>query len=408
MNGTAVVAEGRTTAKPSARAGGGRARGVARRVELWAPAALAAAVAATGLTRVGPWMDEGYSYAAVHRSFPELWRMLGRVDAVHGAYYLTMRLVLLATGAMGHPAAALAVLRGVSAAAVALAAAGVAAVAVRLAGSRRAGLAAGLLYAVTPMVTRYAQEARSYALVSLCAVTGVWLLARALERPERRRRWAAAGAALALGTVLHLFAVLLVPALTAGLAVVTRRRAVWRGWALACGIALAAAGAMGAVCSTESAAVSWIEPPHPGNLLGLVKNFGGPGRVDAAAMTLLAAAGLTLCRRGRRRAGRTTLLPLAAAWLVLPPLLLLAVSLADPLYNIRYVFYALPGLSVLAGAGLDATAARAAALLTRRQPALTPLRVIPKPPAPPTPPPAPAGDMSGGDAPGGDMPGGDA
>jgi mannosyltransferase len=42
----------------------------------------------------------------------------------------------------------------------------------------------------------------------------------------------------------------------------------------------------------------------------------------------------------------------ALPWLVVPPVLLLAISLADPLYVERYVVFCLPALSLLAAAGV--------------------------------------------------------
>ena len=46
--------------------------------------------------------------------------------------------------------------------------------------STRAGLAAGLVFAVLPSVTWYAQNARSYALVTALATIASYLLVRAM------------------------------------------------------------------------------------------------------------------------------------------------------------------------------------------------------------------------------------
>jgi mannosyltransferase len=40
------------------------------------------------------WRDEGATLSAVHRTLPQLIRMLGQMDAVHGAYYLLMWLLV--------------------------------------------------------------------------------------------------------------------------------------------------------------------------------------------------------------------------------------------------------------------------------------------------------------------------
>src|SRR5256885_4797223 len=56
----------------------------------------------------------------------------------------------------------------------------------------RAGLAAGLVFAALPSVTWYAQNARSYALVTALATIASYLLVRSMTAaPGRRRRWLA-------------------------------------------------------------------------------------------------------------------------------------------------------------------------------------------------------------------------
>ena len=60
----------------------------------------------------------------------------------------------------------------------------------------RAGLLAGLAFALVPSVSRFAQEARSYALEVLVATLATLMLLRALDRPAVHR-WAAYGACVA-------------------------------------------------------------------------------------------------------------------------------------------------------------------------------------------------------------------
>jgi mannosyltransferase len=50
-----------------------------------AVALLATVVSGAGASRPSLWFDEGATIsAAASRSLPELWRLLGRIDAVHG------------------------------------------------------------------------------------------------------------------------------------------------------------------------------------------------------------------------------------------------------------------------------------------------------------------------------------
>ena len=54
------------------------------------PALVTLAIALYQIQRPSLWRDEGATLAAVHRSLPQLLRMLGHTDVVHGAYYVLM------------------------------------------------------------------------------------------------------------------------------------------------------------------------------------------------------------------------------------------------------------------------------------------------------------------------------
>ena len=118
--------------------------------------------------------DEGATLLAVHRSFPQLIRMLGNVDVVHTEYYALIWAVSRLAGS-GELAA-----RAPSAVAMAVAAGVVTLLGQRLV-SGRAGLAAGLLFAAFPSVSFYAEDAREYALVTALATVASYFLVRALQ-----------------------------------------------------------------------------------------------------------------------------------------------------------------------------------------------------------------------------------
>jgi len=63
---------------------------IAGRFDPVAVAAFAIAVSAAGSARPSFWFDEAATISAGSRSLPELWRLLGNIDAVHGLYYLLM------------------------------------------------------------------------------------------------------------------------------------------------------------------------------------------------------------------------------------------------------------------------------------------------------------------------------
>ncbi|MFB6614502.1 hypothetical protein ACFCV9_09820 [Streptomyces sp. NPDC056367] len=276
------------------------------------PPLLAVLLGLWGLERGGSmWRDESVTWQVAHRPLGGIWRLLGEVDAVHGLYYLLMHGVFAAWDG------GLWALRLPSVAATALAAAGVAAVAHRLAGER-AALLAGLGYAVLPPVQMYAQEGRSYALVAAAVVWATYLMLR--------ERWTAYAVVLLLGCWLHEFAVL---------ALLAHAFAGWRsrGWRVAAGAVVLLLVPLAVVSARQAQQqLGWL---------------GRPSWQDWTAYGVLAV-GCLLLARGAERGLVRVALPLA----VVPPGLLMAVSLVHPWYVDRYVLYALAGFALLAGARL--------------------------------------------------------
>ena len=151
----------------------------------WLPLIPAVLTLLAGLYKIsGPSFtrDETATLAAAHRSFPQLVRMLGTVDVVHGAYYALIWLVVRAGGS-GEFA-----VRLPSAVALAVAAAFVTVLGVRLV-SAWAGLASGLVFAVLPSVSWFAESAREGAIVAALATVASYCLVGALQAEDTRRRW---------------------------------------------------------------------------------------------------------------------------------------------------------------------------------------------------------------------------
>ncbi|MCW2897108.1 MAG: hypothetical protein JWO75_6597 [Actinomycetia bacterium] len=168
-------------------------------------AAPAVATAALGLFEIGVpqlWRDELASWSAASRSMPQLWAMLHNIDAVLGIYYFGLHVWM---AVFGDSATAM---RVPSVIAMAGAAAVVALIGRRLAGGA-AGLASGLIFAVVPSVSRYAQEARPYAFATFFAALATLMFLRAMERP-RWSRWAIYAVVLAAAGASNLVAVCVV------------------------------------------------------------------------------------------------------------------------------------------------------------------------------------------------------
>ncbi|WP_425444537.1 glycosyltransferase family 39 protein, partial [Streptomyces alboverticillatus] len=240
------------------------------------PAAVMLVLGLWGLDRGTMWRDEAATLQVARRSLPEIRRLLEDVDAVHGLYYLLM-----------HPLAALGAgettLRLPSVVAAAATAALVAALGRRLA-RPRVGLWAGLLYAVTPFVSHYAQEGRSYALVAAGAALATCLLIRAVEGtpgedggPPRYGRWAGYGAVVAVTALLHEFAVLLLAAHAVTLLVSRVPGRVWRGWGCAAVAACGLLAPLAVLSRRQSEQVSWIRTPGYEQARALLYAFAGPG-----------------------------------------------------------------------------------------------------------------------------------
>ena len=303
---------------------------------LLVPALVTFVIVVWDLGQPSYWRDEAATLDADSRSVPALLRMLTNVDAVHGAYYLLMWPIVHLFGTNEI------VLRLPSALAMAATAAGIAALGRRL-HSARAGLYAGLAFAAFPQVSRYGQEARSYALVFACATLASYLLVRALDEPGRR--WLSGyGVAIAVLGVLNLFGLLIL----AGHAVFVfaRARALMRRWLVVAAVSCLPALPIVVLAWQQRGQLGWLTPPNPTTAPGDLAVWLAGSTGSVALVSVLIGFGM------RARNGAATAW-LALPWLVAPPLLLIsAAAVATPVYTERYVAYCLPALALPVGVGL--------------------------------------------------------
>jgi mannosyltransferase len=330
---------------------------------------VAAALVIGGYRLGGPslWRDEAYTLEAARRSFGQIISLLRNVDAVHGPYYLAMHVVISVLGTSS------AALRLPSLIATSLAAGVLAGLGRHLARLSQlpapsvTGLLAGLLYVAAPQTTWYAQDARPYGLVTLFAIAATYLLVVAADRGGARW-WAGYAVAIALTGVASLFALLILAAHGATL-LLARNWARLRPWLASTVAAVVVLSPMIALGYAQAESFGWVSRPGVGAVVTLVRLFAG-SRALVPLVAVLAAAGVA-SGLGADRLRKITVVTVALPWLVLPPLILLAVSVVKPAYVERYVVFCQPALALLCAAGLAWLARLVAATRAgRRTPAL--------------------------------------
>jgi len=237
---------------------------------------------------------------------------------------------------------------------------------------------------LSPVEIYFAQETRTYALVTLLALAGFDALLRALERPERWRWWAVYAVATALCCYGHYYAFFVAMGQVLFVLVYHRRRS----HLVPMAIALIAAAVMYAPWLPSL----YAQMTTKGNLSRSADSWYMHGAISPLAF----AVGTTLIWKGMAAAPRMALAALALAafggcalyglralrdhrrerallvlWLLFPVGMPLLVSaLLFPFYTIRYGLVAAPAYYMLIAAGVAAlrpklkTAAVAAMLLT--------------------------------------------
>ncbi|GGN75865.1 hypothetical protein GCM10010112_47540 [Actinoplanes lobatus] len=289
---------------------------------VWAlPAVVTAMLGGWRLTGAALWADELATWGAVRLSWERLWRLADAVDVVLTPYYAGLK-AFAAIAGTGTTALRLPSLLAMILTALVVVALG------RRAGGDAAGLGAGLLFAVLPVTSRYAQEARPYALVMLGAALALLALVRLLERPTVARAAVYAAAVTATGLCHPLSGLLMI----AGHALAGWRLprrwlpAALAGSLPALALCLSAAG--------QSAQISWIALVGPQTVRNL------PQQLFVSAVVGGLILGLAILGPWSQRA-------LVGAGLV-PIALLLAAGLFTPVWVARYVLITVPALVVLA------------------------------------------------------------
>ena len=312
----------------------------------WGPAlvplALAALLCLAGIGSKSLWGDEAYSVALARSGWGELWHVIVEREANMSLYYVLLKLWTI-FGSSETWVRSLSALFAVGAVA-----------AVYALGSRlfneSAGFVAALLLAVNAFFVHYAQETRGYSLVLLLVALSTYLFVICLDGPTTRNALAYAVVSVA-AVYAHFFALLAIAAQLVTLVVAHRQRA-WRR--LLPG--LAAMGILVAplilfVAARNSDQINWIPRPTVRDFVNSVQSLTGESRGLLLVYAILVAVALAVGWRERRRRDRWPWVLLVAS-VALPVVGSFVVSYAKPIFISRYLIVGLPGLVVLAAAGV--------------------------------------------------------
>ena len=316
----------------------------------WIPLAVALASLALilpGLGRLDLWYDEAFSVTATH----QLWESLFRRSGSMALYYLFLapwKEVSLDAAWLRLPSA--------------LAAAASVGVSIRFAASHfgpRVAAWTGLLLVASYGVTRYGQEARSYAFIML-AVVWSWdcfLRLTGHESSPSTRAWAGWGAINAALVYLHPLSGLV--AVTQALALrshptradeLTRRSI--PGWLTAAALLVPMLVTFG---FRTGAAPNWAPPVGAETFSEALHLLAGleTGTQVLVFVALVGASALVLVSpRGGDPEARWRAQSLLW-WVWIPPIVLILISLANPMFMGRYVIAIVPGASILMALAIE-------------------------------------------------------
>lgn len=281
----------------------------------------------------------GLDHGCLSLSVAPLLEMTGRINRVRLLFYLLVKAALAIHDLV--TSARLVSVAAMTGTVLLLALLG------RTLGAPGVGVAAAVVLVVMPLASRWAQDARPAALVTLAATAAGWRLTAAARPSARRAQWVAYGACVVMLGVTNVLGLLLLPAHGVYLAL-TRPWHLQRRWlaATAAGLALLVPWLLLTVSQRDQ--VAWIEAPHLYDLTGLfIHAFGS--RPAVVAVFLGTVLTIAICR-GLPGGCAGDLFVLGAAWAVIPPGLLWMVSFAWPLWDLHYVIFALPGLALLVAA----------------------------------------------------------
>jgi mannosyltransferase len=303
------------------------------------------------------WLDETFSATLAQLSWPQMWHVISADEANSLLYHLVLHFwTWLGSDEF--------VLRSLSALAVSASVLPLFGV-MRLLYDRTHGYVACLLLASNAFVVQFAQEARGYALELLLVTTASYLFVRSV-RKQGWTTWALYALIAALGVYTHLYAalVLLAHFVTLPLWKLKRRSTI---------LLLSSYGVIALLLiplflllrSQGAGNIDFLEPPSLRALIGLfgeLTGYGGPPLTVLYFLTCCAAfVGARWLRSNDQpglwigwiaRASDAQGLSFLVAWLFVPILASVLISVVLPIYQPRYLIVVAPPLACIAAAGL--------------------------------------------------------
>lgn len=300
------------------------------------------------------WGDEAFSVAVARAPAAEFWRVLAEGQANMALYYLllrpwigfgiseaTVRLlsVLAATGAVG----VLYVLAG------------------RLF-DRRTALMTAIIVALNGFFVRYAQEARSYALVVLLVCLATYLLVRLHQDHPSRTTTAAYVVVSALAVYAHFFAAFVVVAHGVTVLVAGSGRELRQQVLRTLAVAVLCSPLALFIVTEDEGQISHVGRSGIVDVVRALRELAGGSRILLVVVCLLGLGFLVVAwrqaGRGRTRSEQWPWV-LSLAWLAVPIAGAFVVSFVKPMFVPRYLIVTLPALGLIAGRALAALPLRA-------------------------------------------------
>ncbi len=313
------------------------------------------------LTYQSLWRDEVDTMLFATRSLPELLEMFRKPGENGPLFFLALRPWLAAAGTSEFA------LRFPSALAGALAVPMLYVLVRRLVGQRAASIAA-LLSTVAPYLVWYGQEAKMYALLTVAVPLSLWLT---LEVTRRHGwvRWVVLYVVTTLSFYAHVLAALVIPLQAVWLVVACRNRSLRRRIAEAAIYLVALILPYSPMIWWQ--AKLWLSPTFKTGLpfvplsdiltvllVGFTRGIlpvSSPLTLLPAVLGLFAGVGLWASNSPTEtKFQKRSSIVLLSSWLLLPPILLYAVSLEMPIFADRYLIWVMPAYLALIATGIVA------------------------------------------------------